>query len=251
MDTSVYPTITKKKILCRIAGLIYEIECGYDYTLNKFKDYMIEPKEIDGDVIPVTYNERDLEDVLKLSPEAQKEHQEYLCIFDKIASMLPEHEMILMHGALIEYNGEGFLFTAPSGTGKTTHISLWKKYLGDKVIIVNGDKPELVIRENSVLAYGTPWCGKEGWHVNKSVPLKGICLIQRGSKNKIKQISPGKYIELFIQQLYFDMGSSEVLKVFEIFNKITERVPFFLLECDISEEAAKCSFEKMTGKEWR
>ena len=144
MDTSVYPTITKK-ILCRIAGLIYEIECGYDYTLNKFKDYMIEPKEIDGDVIPATYNERDLEDVLKLSPEAQKEHQEYLCIFDKIASMLPEHEMILMHGALIEYNGEPLIllnaFALPGSSGSPVFVKLKnRKFLAG--IVASGVKSE-------------------------------------------------------------------------------------------------------------
>ena len=132
-----------------------------------------------------------------------------------------------------------------------THISLWKKYLGNQAIIVNGDKPELSIDGDQILAHGTPWCGKEGWQVNKSVPLKGVCLLRRGTENKIKKISPGEYIEFFIQQFYFDIQSGDTPKVLDFLNKMVERVPFYLLECDISEDAARCSFEAMTGKEWR
>jgi hypothetical protein len=244
-------SIGKKKFLCKVAGLVYEVEYQYPYTKKKFKDYLIDSSDVNQEIIRITYDSKDLEEVLKLAPGVSGGYQEYACIFDKIASGLLEQEMILMHGALIEYEGDGFIFTAPSGTGKTTHIVLWRKYLGEKVVIVNGDKPELAIEDDSVVAYGTPWCGSEGWQVNKSVPLKGICFIRRGTENRIKEISPGEYIEHLIQQFYFDIRSGEMPKVLEFINKIVERVPFYLLECDISEEAAKCSFEKMTGKEWR
>ena len=281
--TSIGRKNDKDTFLCKIAGLVYEIGYRYPYTKVKFRDYIIESAEDNQEIISITYNERDLDDTAKIlrevalgasyesdgkvaepyaeeimqenasgnSREPSEEYKEYACIFDKIATPLPKRDMLLMHGALIEYEGEGFIFTAPSGTGKTTHILLWKKYLGEAVSIINGDKPELLIKEDEVMAYGTPWCGKEGWQINKSVPLKGICLLRRGNKNRIKKISPGEYIEFFIKQFYFDFQSEYTLKVFDLFSKIAERVNFYLLECDISEEAAQTSFEQMTGKEWR
>lgn len=250
-DISICDKRPKKKLLSKIAGHIFEIEYQYPYVGKVFHDYLVEPETVDSDIYTISYTQKELEEIEKLSPDSKGGYLEFLCIFDKIAMTLMERGIILMHGALIEYEGEGFLFTAPSGTGKSTHISLWKKYLGDQVVVVNGDKPELEIRGDDILAYGTPWCGKESWQVNKSVPLKGVCLIRRGTENKIQRISAGDYIEFLIPQFYFDIQSGDAPKVFDFLNQMADRVPFYLLECDISEEAAKCSFETMTGKEWR
>lgn len=242
---------TKRKFLCRIAGIVYEIEHKYTYTRKIFGDYVIEYILSNEKLIPISYTEDELQNVFKLRNCDSVQYAEYICIFDKICSMLTDFDMILMHGAAIEYEGEGFIFTAPSGTGKSTHIAQWKKYLGDKVIVVNGDKPELSFEGNGVLVHGAPWCGKENWQVNKSVPLKGVCLLKRGQDNKIYKINPGEYIEYFVRQFYFDMATDDVAKVFDIIDRIMSRVPFYILECDISEDAVKCSFEAMTGKSWR
>lgn len=155
-----------------------------------------------------------------------------------------------MHGAAIEYNGKAYIFTAPSGTGKSTHISLWKKYLGDKVRIINGDKPEISFDDRNVYVHGAPWCGKERWQINTSAKLAGVCFLKRGTDNQIKKIHPGKCIELFISQLYFTPNDDSMLKVIDLFGKMAELVPFYELECDVSKEAVKCSFEALTGKKW-
>ena len=93
-----------------------------------------------------------------------------------------------MHGAVVAWKNQGYLFTAPSGTGKSTHLALWKKYLGDQAEVINGDKPILKVTEDEVWVYGTPWAGKEQWQVNKKVALKGICFLERGEKNSIQKI---------------------------------------------------------------
>lgn len=239
---------------CKIAGVTYEIEYQYSYIEKMFRDYVIEYDETNNreDIIKICCTDNDIHGNAELFPQgASVSYMEYLCIMDKIASMLPSQGMILMHGAAIEYEGKGYIFTAPSGTGKSTHISLWKKYLGDKVIVINGDKPELTFDDCKVYIHGAPWCGKEGWQTNKSTTLAGICLLRRGEQNKINKINPGQYIEFFIEQFYFGKGDNVILNVIDIFHKIAKRVPFYLLECNISEEAAKCSFEALTGKEWR
>lgn len=245
--------VNKKILFCEIAGIAYEIEYECDYIKKMFKDYIISDEEIRNkkDINKITYNDSDFQRCSKLYPERMSKHYiEYTCIMDKVGSLLPSQDMLLMHGAAIEYEKKGYIFTAPSGTGKTTHISLWKKYLGDKVTVINGDKPELSFDDSKVYIHGAPWCGKEGWQINTSAPLVGVCLLRRGIKNKIKKINPGEYIEFFMDQFYIGDNNDNVLKVIDLFSKMAERVPFYLLECDISEEAAQCSFEIMAGKNW-
>ena len=89
------------------------------------------------------------------------EYLETLALLRKVAEVLPEKDGFLMHGAVIQWKDKAYMFTAPSGTGKTTHIRLWRKYLGQGVSIINGDKPFIRIVDDCVRIYGTPWAGKE------------------------------------------------------------------------------------------
>ena len=243
----------KKFLFCEVAGVKYRIEYKYSYTENKFKDYLISPEDIEksDEIIQISYSDKDFE---KWSNQYERERTdgyiEYTCIVDQVALGLPDLGMFLMHGATIEYNGKAYVFTAPSGTGKSTHISLWKKYLGEKVNIINGDKPEVSFHEDEVLVHGAPWCGKEGWQINTCAPLGGVCILKRGTDNRIEKINPGEHIEMLINQLYVVSKNDLLIKVVDLFTKMAERVSFFELECDISEDAARCSFEKLTGEDW-
>lgn len=240
----------KKNFLCKIAKILYRIEYKYSYIEKMFSDYIVDDDEI-GEIVEISYTEEDIQRCYSMLTEEKSDaYIEYICILDKIAADLPSKNMLLMHGATIEYNGRAYVFTAPSGTGKSTHIALWKKYLKDKVQIINGDKPEISFTENEVLVHGAPWCGKEGWQINTSAPLAGVCLVKRGTENRISRINAGKNLEDFICQFYIGQGSEEMLKVIDLFAKMTERVPFYQLECTISEEAVRCSFEAMTGENW-
>ncbi|MCR5429733.1 MAG: hypothetical protein K6E58_00670 [Eubacterium sp.] len=240
-----------KKLFCQIGGIKYEIEYKYSYIEKKFKDYIIEKVEKSDDVYQISYTDKDFDrwmnEDLNIKEPA---YIEFSCIMEKIASDLPNHDMLLMHGATIEYKGKAYVFTAPSGTGKSTHIKLWKEHLGDNVSIINGDKPEVSFKDGKVYMHGAPWCGKEGWQINTSAPLAGVCLVERGKENKIEQIHPGENIEFFMMQLYLVDEPGYLIKVVDLFKKMAEAVPFYRLECDISEDAAKCSFEAMTGEEW-
>lgn len=236
---------------CQIAGIKYEIEYKYPYLERKFKDYIIEKVEKSDDVYQISYTDEDFDRWMDMDMEIKDPaYIEFSCIMEKIATDLPNHDMLLMHGATVEYDGKAYIFTAPSGTGKSTHIGLWKKYLGDKVNVINGDKPEVSFGEGKVYVHGAPWCGKEGWQINTSAPLAGVCLVEQGKENSIEPINPGENIETFIVQLYLADKPNYLIKVVDLFAKMAEAVPFYKLTCNISEEAAKCSFEKLTGKVW-
>lgn len=233
------------KFIVGLADEYIEINSVYDELKNFFKDYLV------NDVTPDFSVSLSKEDILA-EQEATSENQfspaylETLALLRKLAEILPSHNRILMHGASISYNEHAYLFTAPSGTGKSTHIRLWKKYLGDDVKIVNGDKPFISL-ENEPMIYGSPWAGKENWHRNCKKPLKGICFVQRGTTNSIRRIEASDCLSLLFKQVYLPADTLAAGLTLELVDTLIKNVPLYVLTCDMSEEAVKCSFEALTG----
>ena len=228
-----------------IADIKWKIEHEYPDVRESMADYILagEPETAEE----IVFTQEDVQSVMEQFPQFEAGYAESDCIYQKIAEMLPMRSCLLMHGAVITYGESAYMFTAPSGTGKSTHISLWRKYLGKKVEIVNGDKPIVRVDESGVTVYGTPWGGKEKWQKNRSAPLAAICLIHRSKENKITRISPGEYLNELIQQAYLPQKEEEAAKTLELLDQLMVEVPFYLLECDMSEGAVQCSFEKLTG----
>ena len=121
----------------------------------------------------------------------------------KIADELPDRNKFLMHGALVAWKRTGYIFTAPSGTGKTTHVRLWEKYLGSDAEISNGDKPILEVKEDEIVAYGTPWAGKERLQKNTCVPVRGICFLRQSEINTIHKLSKKEALLLLLPQIHY------------------------------------------------
>lgn len=179
-------------------------------------------------------------------PQYSPQYLETLAALRKIADFMPEKDCFLMHGAVIAWKNQGYLFTAPSGTGKSTHLALWKKYLGDQAEVINGDKPFLKVTEDEVWVYGTPWAGKEQWQVNKKVALKGICFLGRGEKNSIQKIDSFSTLPFLMRQVYFTDAPQSAGKTMELLDQMLKIVPLYKMKCDISKEAFECSFGAMT-----
>lgn len=95
--------------------------------------------------------------------------------------------MVLYYRACILYKDNAYLFIAPSGTGKTTHINLWKKHIND-LVIINGDKPIIRLINNEPIIYGTPWMGKERYGCNSKAKLKAVVILHQGQVDKIDKV---------------------------------------------------------------
>lgn len=191
--------------------------------------------------------------------EAEKEEDmfypdsylETVAALRKIGERLPYYNRLLCHGAAITYSGQGaFLFTAPSGTGKTTHIRLWKEVFRDRVDMINGDKPFLHIEGDHVQVYGSPWAGKEGWQKNRNDRLYGICILEQGKENKIRRFTPEECLDMLLRQTYLPKDSMAAGMTLELFEQLVRMVPVYHMTCDISEEAVKTSFETLTKLEY-
>ena len=71
---------------------------------------------------------------------------EELAVYRKIAEAMLRYDTFLFHGSVISVDGEAYIFTAKSGTGKSTHTRLWREYLGERAVMVNDDKPLISVK---------------------------------------------------------------------------------------------------------
>lgn len=177
---------------------------------------------------------------------------ETLAVLRAISNELPQRRRLLVHGAVIQYGGSAYLFTAPSGTGKSTHIMLWRQYLGEAVHVVNGDKPFLHIPQAAgepPVVYGTPWAGKEGWQENASAPLAGIVFLSRSKpgESAVGRVDAVACLEKAMRQVYMPNDALAAANTLELMDALLTRVPLFGLACDMSEDAVRVSFEALTG----
>lgn len=230
----------------KLADKYIGIESPSTELRDFFKDYLVENHSPD---FIVSCTEQDVMAEQDITDASFPYHYlETLAILRKISELFPSQNRLLIHGAAISYHEKAYLFTAPSGTGKSTHICLWRKYLGQEVQIVNGDKPFVSLDSEQTYIYGTPWAGKENWQRNCQVPLNGICFLQRGTTNSIRQLSPMEALPLLMRQVYLSKTSETVAQTLGLVDTLMQKVPLYLLKCDMSEEAVRCSFEKMTGE---
>lgn len=240
----------QRKFYMGLAGLTIEMNTRFEFVENFCRDYIIDKPEKAADIVASATPEQVHEEMRHAEEVVTEEYTETLVLYRSIAEQLPKFGCFVFHGAAISYGGKGYLFTAPSGTGKTTHICLWRKFLGERIDIINGDKPILRIDGDSVSVCSTPWAGKENWHKNVIMPLAGTCIINRGTDNLCIPQSPQEVLKDVMHQVYLPKNLQSTGLTLENIDKLLKLVPFYRLTCDISESAVKASFEAMTGEKF-
>lgn len=170
---------------------------------------------------------------------------EITAIQRKIAETLFAYDILLFHGSVIAVDGVAYMFTAKSGTGKSTHTRLWRELLGNRAVMVNDDKPFLSVTHEGVLACGSPWNGKHRLGANICVPLKAICILERGVENRIAKLSAGEALHMMLQQSNRPSDAKILPRYMELIDRLTLHVEFFILQCNMELEAAEVAFEAM------
>ena len=171
---------------------------------------------------------------------------EITAIQRKLAQVFFAWDILLFHGSSVAVDGAAYLFTAKSGTGKSTHTRLWRETLGDRATMINDDKPFLRVTEDGVLVCGSPWNGKHRLGADLSVPLKAICLLERGEDNEIHKVSAGEVLPTLLQQTNRPMNGKLIPKYLELLDCLSQHTAFYRLRCNMELEAAKVSFEAMS-----
>ena len=169
---------------------------------------------------------------------------ETLAVYRKIAAALLDHDILLYHGSVLAYDGKAYLFTAPSGTGKTTHSRLWLSEIPGAYIL-NGDKPLLRVESDRAYACGTPWRGKEKYGRNEILPLEAICILERDTCNHIESVSFRDALPVLLAQCNRPDEAQPMLRTLALIDRLGRMTRLYRLGCNLVPEAARVSFRAM------
>lgn len=182
-------------------------------------------------------------------PSLTDELAEYMATSMMFYGKLLKHNGFLLHSSCIRYADKAYLFTADSGTGKSTHTNLWKEYI-DGVEFVNDDKPAIRLIDGVYYACGTPWSGKTPLNSDVLLPVGGVALLKRGKENVIEPAKPQKVVPFLLKQTQIpdELATTDIFA--QLLDGFVRNTPIFEFACDISEEAVKTSFEALTGEKY-
>ena len=234
-----------------LAGFPIRVEALHEHTMRFCADYLCE----DTPVLTIRMRQEDIDlECEKSDQERELEglpphrfsdsYLETLAVYRKIAAGLLEKDVLLFHGSVMAYAGKAYLFTAPSGTGKTTHCRLWLSQIPGTYVL-NGDKPLLRIEQDRVLACGTPWRGKEKYGRNEILPLEAICILERDTHNHIEPVSFRDALPVLLAQCNRPDDAQPMLRTLELIGRLGRMTRLYRLGCNMEPEAARVSFRAM------
>ncbi len=239
----------------RLADLGVEISSIYPHVHMYCRDYVWEGKPDIRIAITQEHIEYERNKAKQHAEKEGAEPQNYpptyleaLAVYRNLAEELPGFDRMLIHGSALALDGQAVLFTAKSGTGKSTHARLWREQFGDRVTMINDDKPLLHITPEQVTVYGTPWAGKHFLSNNTSAPLKAICFLERGSENKVAKLAAEEAFPMFMQQCYRPKGRDALLKTMDLLDVLSCSVGLYRLTCNMDPEAALAASSVLTEK---
>lgn len=180
--------------------------------------------------------------------EWSSEYLETLALYRKAAAALLPYGTAVFHGAVVGAGGCAYCFTAPSGTGKTTHVRYWLSQVPG-AFVLNGDKPLVRVTDGGVVVFGTPWRGKENMGVRGCLPLAGICALERGEIDEIQAMDAHEALPILIQQTYVPEGADAKLRIVELAGRITMQVPLWRMTASLNEASAQVSYVGMSHGE--
>ncbi len=238
-----------------LAGVNIEVSSLYESTKVFCSEYIS-----DFDVADISVA-TDMSDILFEDSKARQEcvienieykrpspaYFETLALYRKIAERMVDFDTFLFHGSAVAVDGEAYIFTAKSGTGKSTHTRLWREYLGDRAVMVNDDKPLIKITEQGTVVYGTPWCGKHSLGENISAPIKAVCILERSFENKIKKVSSKEEFPKIFSQTYRCESPEYMEKILSLLDRFLSFVSVYRLGCNMDISAAELAYKAMKG----
>lgn len=181
-------------------------------------------------------------------PDVSDDVGEHMSTANSFYTKLLDFDGIRLHSSAVVVDGRAYLFSATSGTGKSTHTGLWLELFGDKAYIINDDKPAVRLRDGVWYAYGTPWSGKHDISVNKGVPIAGIAVIERAEQNKIEPFKGIEATKILLSQINRPKATEACNRFLELLDKLLTTVPIWRLSCNMEPEAAKIAYEAMSGE---
>ena len=173
-----------------------------------------------------------------LGNERKIEYARNLITLMDIEATLLDFNALILHASFIRWHDMGIIFSAPSGTGKSTQADLWVKYQGAEVL--NGDRAALRKVDGLWRAYGLPYAGTSGIYRNESAPLKAIVALRQAKENRIREIKGAEAFRyLYPETMIHRWDPDFERRATDLLLQLIGDIPVYLLECLPDEGAVK------------
>lgn len=230
----------------KIAGLNVGYEPQHDLLRVRSEKYITDETAD----FNIGFTENLMESQLDLyNREVSEAEIEYLWMGTAFNVKLLEYNGMFLHSSTVVVDGKAYSFSAPCGTGKSTHTSLWLKLLGDRAFILNDDKAAYRLIDGRYYAFGTPFSGKHDINVNTSAELGGICFIEQAEKNSIARMDIDSAVPLIFSQTLRPSNVRRTMMLCDFIDELIRKIPVYKLRCNMDVEAAQIAFETMKRKD--
>lgn len=223
-----------------IAGIKTEYHVRGELLRERSADYKADFDSAETEIrlnIKEDFLKRKKEEV----PYLSEDEHEYMWTCDAFYSELLNHNGMMLHSSCVEKDGFAYLFSARSGTGKSTHTHLWLNNLPGTRII-NDDKPALLFENGTWYACGTPFSGKTDENVNAKIPVRAIVFLHRSETNQVKRMSAVQAVSLLLEQTINPVDRGLAEKMLELTDLLLTSVPVFSLGCNMDNDAALVAY---------
>ena len=230
----------------KIADIVIEINAFNESTKKYCEDFL---SNEDSD-LTITMTQEDLENEKHINEDGKVyASEEISALYRRIADLFIERNIVVFHGSSFKVGNYAFIVTARSGVGKSTHVGLLKKLLGDKLTYINDDKPLLEVNDNSLVLYSSPWNGKERRGNDIKAPLKAVIFLNRGN-NTYQQLTNNQEVYFrLLSQIYLPRDKSKREKALKLIDVLLKRVNFYEINVNKEIESASLTYERIIKNE--
>ena len=230
----------------KIANTVFEVNAFNESTKEYCKDFLCDEEA----KYVITLTKEDLENELHIQEDGKVyANEEISALYRKIADLFIEDNIVVMHGSSFKVGDYAFIVTARSGVGKSTHVNLLNKLLGNEFSYINDDKPLLEVNDHSLMLYSSPWNGKERRGNNTKAPLKAIIFLNRGNNTYQKLNNNQEVYFRLLSQIYLPRDKSKREKALKIIDILLKRVNFYEINVNKEIESASMTYERIIKNE--
>lgn len=234
----------------KIAEMNIAVSPRFDYTREYLREYVTDETEYEFEVVitdEMLAYEHQLNEEIHGDPMADA-LCEAVAILRVICGYILDKNGFFLHCSCLKFEDKAVIFTAPSGTGKSTHARLWREYFGDKVKMINDDKPLVREKDGQFIIYGTPWNGKHHIGSNICAPIGAVFFLEQAKENKTERIDTVTALTLLLQQTVIPETKGALQKLLDMLSRLIEAVPMYKLYCDISYKAVEKAASELRDK---
>ena len=229
----------------KVADIVLEINAFNETTKRYCGDFLSdeEPQYV------IALSEEDLKNEVTESNNGHVYvNEEISALYRKIADLLIENDVVVFHGSSFKVKDNGFIVTARSGVGKSTHVRLLSQYLGSDFAYINDDKPLLRIKDDLVI-YSNPWNGKERRGNNTSASLKAVLFLNRGDNTYKKLDNKEEVYFKLLSQIYLPRDKVKREKALKIIDILLKRINFYEINVNMDISSAEMTTERIIKNE--